>query len=203
MRLFLAMFITYLIGSIPTGYLIAKFTKRIDLRRQGSGNIGATNVLRVIGKLAALSTLIIDILKGFIAVTFWADMAYSFRMNITYTQYLAVLGACVVIGHSYSLFLDFKGGKGVATSAGVMLALCPRLLLIGLCVWALAFISSKIVSVSSLSAAVAIPVASYFFDYPRAIRLLVAVLAVLIIVRHKENIKRLAKKEEHRWSVRI
>lgn len=203
MRLFLSLFMAYLIGSIPPGYLIAKITKGVDIRKYGSGNIGATNVLRVMGKLAALITLLIDIFKGFFVVTFFADMMYTFRFNLDYTKFVAILAVCVVAGHMYSLFLDFKGGKGVATSAGVLLAVCPKLLLIGLCIWAAVFLMFRIVSISSLISSFSIIVASYFFAYPRTIRLLVLIIGILIIIKHKDNLRRIARKEEHRWSVRI
>lgn len=202
MRLFLAMFIAYLFGSIPTGYLFAKY-KNVDLRNTGSGNTGATNVLRSVGKLAALLTLVIDILKGYIVVTFLADILYNFRMNITPVELEAIMGLCVVAGHNWPLFLSFKGGKGVATSAGVLLGLCPKLLIIGLCIWITVFVFTRIVSMASVISAAAIPIASYCFKYDNAIRFLVIILAVLTIIRHKQNIKRLIKKEEKRIVVKI
>lgn len=198
MRMFFAMLITYLVGSVPTGYLFTKFLKNTDLRNVGSGNVGATNVFRAAGKAAAFLTLVIDMLKGFIAVTFLADMLYSFRMNMVYPQFQAILAVCVVAGHNWPLFLDFRGGKGVATSAGVLLALCPLLLLIGCCVWLIVYIFSRIVSLSSIIAAVSISLASYFYSYGRALRLLTITLAVLAIIRHKANIKRLVRNEERK-----
>lgn len=195
MKLFLAMFIAYLIGSIPTGYLFGRY-KNIDLRRYGSGNVGATNVLRAVGRLAALSTLIIDILKGFVVVTFIADMLYTFRMNVTFPQFQFILALCAVVGHNWPLFLSFKGGKGVAASAGILLALCPKLLIVGFCIWLLVFIFTRIVSVSSMISAVSIPVASYLFEYRLSIRLLTISLAILTVIRHWPNIKRIVKKEE-------
>lgn len=203
MRLFLSMFVAYLVGSIPTGYLLAKYKNNIDLRSYGSGNVGATNVLRAAGKLAAFLTLLIDIFKGFIVVTFLADILYSFRMNLGYPEHQVILALCVVAGHNWPIFLNFKGGKGVATSAGVLLGLCPRLLLIGLSVWLLVFIFTKIVSISSISAAVIIPVMSYFYEYRLSIKVVLITLAILTIIRHGANIKRLIKKEERRIFVKI
>lgn len=202
MRLFFAMFVAYLIGSIPTGYLLARSQEKIDLRRYGSGNIGATNVLRAVGKIAALFTLIIDVLKGFIVVTFLADMTYNFRMNVEYPAYLVVLSLCVVAGHDWPIFLDFKGGKGVATTAGILLVFCPKLLLLGLCIWVLVFIFTKIVSVASLITAILLPVVSYFCGYEGSLKFLIFILAGLIVIRHKSNVKRLIKKEEHKLSVK-
>lgn len=203
MRLLFSMFIAYLIGAIPTGYLFTKYKKDIDLRTYGSGNIGATNVLRAAGKVAAFFTLLLDIFKGFVAVTFLADMLYSFRMNIGYPHYQVLLAFSVVVGHNWPIFLNFKGGKGIATSAGVLLGLCPRLLVIGLCIWVLIFVFTKIVSLSSIISAMTIPVASYFYVYDGSIRFLTIALAILTIIRHRANIKRLIKKEEKKISVKI
>jgi len=196
------MLIAYLIGAIPTGYLFAKSKKDIDLRRHGSGNVGATNVLRTVGKLAALLTLIIDIFKGFAVVTLLPKVTYDASMSVSYDQFLAALGLCVVIGHVWAIFLKFKGGKGVATSAGVLLGLCPKLLLVGLGVWILVFALSRIVSLASIIAAISIPAGSWFFGYPNAIRLMVVALAVLILVTHRSNITRLLKREEKKVSVK-
>lgn len=202
MRLFFAMIIAYLIGSIPTGYLFAKY-KNIDLRNHGSGNIGATNVLRTVGRLAAFFTLSIDIIKGFVVAVFVADMLYTFRMGVNYLQFQTLLAFCVVAGHNWPVFLNFKGGKGIATSAGVLLALCPKLLFVGLCIWFLVFIFTRIVSISSMISAIVIPVASYFFQYRLSIRALTIILAFLTITRHRSNIKRIIKKEEKSIGVKI
>ncbi len=202
MRLAFAMFVAYLIGSIPTGYIIARFTKRIDIRSQGSGNVGATNVFRTVGKIAALATLIIDIFKGFFAVTIWADMAYSAGMSVARPDYMILLGICVVLGHNYSLFLRLKGGKGVATSAGVLLALCPKLLVVGLLIWILAFAITRIVSLASVLATIAIPIGAYFFNYPVNLRIFVVALALLILISHRTNIVRLLQKKENKLNVR-
>jgi glycerol-3-phosphate acyltransferase PlsY len=202
MRLFLAMFIAYLVGSIPTGYLFAKY-RNVDLHNTGSGSTGATNVLRSVGKLAALLTLVIDVLKGYIVVALLADIFYNFRMSITPVQLEAVMALCVVAGHNWPLFLSFKGGKGVATSAGVLLALCPKLLIIGLAVWIIIFVFTRIVSIASIISAAAIPIASYCFTYGNTIRFLTIILAILTIVRHTKNIKRLVKKEEKTILVKI
>jgi len=202
MRLFIAMFIAYLVGSIPTGYLFAKY-KNIDLRLHGSGNVGATNVFRAVGKLAALITLIIDVLKGLIVVSVLADMLYSFRIDMGFTHYRAVLALCVVAGHNWPVFLKFKGGKGVATSAGVLLVICPKALLIGLCIWVFVFICTKIVSLASIMAAVAMPISTYFYTYSFTTRYLTIALAILLIMRHRTNIKRLISKEEKRIVVKI
>jgi acyl phosphate:glycerol-3-phosphate acyltransferase len=202
MTLFIALFVAYLVGSIPTGYLFAK-NKNVDLRSVGSGNVGASNVLRSVGKLAALFTLLIDIFKGYAVVAYIADMMYSYRMSVNYDMYIAMMGFCAVAGHNWSLFLKFKGGKGIATSAGVLLGVCPQLLLVGLTAWVAVFAVSRIVSLASILSAVAIAASSYFLTGKLDIRVLAIALAVLTIFRHSSNIRRLINKEEKRIVVKI
>lgn len=203
MILIFSMFIAYLVGSIPTGYLVARFKTNTDLRGFGSGSTGATNVLRAAGKLAALLTLIIDVLKGYVAATILPIMMYTFRLDIPLAQYCAIMGLCAVIGHNWPVFLKFKGGKGIATSAGVLLGIAPAPLLVGLCVWLLVFVFSKIVSVSSIIAAITIPIAAYMLNVGVEARILTIVLAALTVIRHHGNIRRIIKKEEKKIVVRI
>lgn len=195
MNLILGGLLAYLIGAIPTGYLLARITKKVDIRQHGSGNIGATNVLRTVGKSAAIFTLFFDILKGYFAVKFLPALAHC-------QGHVFILGLIVIAGHNWPVFLKFKGGKGVATSAGVLLAICPKLLLIGLAVWVLVFILTKIVSISSIISAAAIPAAALLFQYPSGVGVLTSALAALTILRHSANIKRLLKGEEKRVSVK-
>ncbi|MCX5716167.1 MAG: glycerol-3-phosphate 1-O-acyltransferase PlsY, partial [Candidatus Omnitrophica bacterium] len=189
MGLILGGLLAYLIGAIPMGYLLTRVTKKIDIRQHGSGNIGATNVLRTAGKTAAVITLIFDILKGYFVVQFLPSLLQC-------QEYVFVLGFIVIAGHNWPVFLKFKGGKGVATSAGVLLALCPKLLLIGLAAWILVFAFTKIVSVSSIISAAAIPTAALLLQYSPNVRIFTAAVAILTILRHSENIKRLLKGEE-------
>lgn len=203
MILIFSMFIAYLVGSIPTGYLVARFKTNTDLRGFGSGTTGATNVLRAAGKLAALVTLVIDVLKGYVAAAILPNMMYTFRLDIPLQQYCAIMGLCAVIGHNWPVFLKFKGGKGIATSAGVLLGIAPAPLLVGLCAWVLVFVFSKIVSMSSIIAAIVIPVAAYIMNVNVDARILTIILAVLTVLRHHGNIKRLVKKEEKKIVVRI
>lgn len=203
MILIISMLIAYLVGSIPTGFLIAKYKTNTDLRGFGSGSVGATNVFRAAGKLAALVTLILDILKGYIAVTVLSDMLYSFRLGVSLNEYCAIMGFCAVVGHNWPIFLRFKGGKGVATSAGVLLGISPLLVLIGLCAWLVVFIFTRVVSISSIVAAVVIPISAYMVGNSTAVRMLAIALALLMVIRHHGNIKRIAKGEEKKISVRI
>ena len=202
MKLFLAVVITYLVGAIPTGYLFGRL-KKIDIRMHGSGNVGATNVLRTVGKLPAILTLLIDILKGLVAVTFLARLFYGWVIDLEYSKFVAILAFVVVAGHNWTIFLGFKGGKGVATTAGVLLGVCPKLLLIGLITWVIVFIFSRIVSLSSIISAVVIPVTSYLMPYANAIRIATILLGIMTIIRHKSNILRLLKGEEKRVGVKV
>ncbi|MBI4336193.1 MAG: glycerol-3-phosphate 1-O-acyltransferase PlsY [Candidatus Omnitrophica bacterium] len=202
MRLVFSMFLAYLLGSIPTGYLLAMYKTKTDLRYFGSGNVGATNVLRAAGKLAALVTLIIDIMKGYLAVTLMADMLYNFRMGTNFHHFQALLSLSVVTGHNWPVFLNFKGGKGVATSAGVLLGLCPGAVMLGAVVWVAVFAFSKIVSLSSIIGAVTIAAAAYFFDYSVTVRFITVALSGLTILRHSPNIQRLLRNQEKKIGVK-
>jgi acyl phosphate:glycerol-3-phosphate acyltransferase len=184
--------IAYLLGSIPFGVLVAK-AYGTDLRSKGSGNIGATNALRVLGKKAGALTLLGDMLKGVAAVL----IALRFG---GYEAGTLAAGAAV-LGHDFSIFTGFKGGKGVATSLGTILALEPFIGLACLGVWLLAFIAIRISSVSALAAFTALPVlalvlkgGNYFFI------VLSFFLAIMIFIKHRENIKRLIKGEEAGFS---
>jgi len=130
-----SMALAYLIGSFPTSFLLARIFKGIDIRKVGSGNAGATNVLRSVGKLPAAITLIVDILKGVIVVTFVANYFYSFDIDMQYDAYRGLMGLVVVCGHIWSAFLKFKGGKGVATTLGVAIGLTPFALIPSALIW--------------------------------------------------------------------
>ena len=190
----------YLLGSIPTGYLVAR-ARGVDIRTVGSGNIGATNALRVLGKSAGITVLVLDALKGFIAVAWLAEGLPSlFNLSIADPQAHQVLaGVCAVLGHNYTCWLRFKGGKGIATTAGVYLALASLPLLIALGVFLLALLLTRYVSVGSIAAAVALPVAVWILK-PHAILLAVATtaLGVLAIYKHAGNIQRLLAGTESR-----
>ena len=186
---FLLAFIAYLLGSIPFGYLIVKLKEGQDVRSSGSGNIGATNVLRTAGRGSAILTLVLDAAKGYLAV--WLAGAISQGSP----QAVALAAVAAVLGHLFPIFLMFKGGKGVATVLGVFLYVSAMPILIAggsfLCV----VVFFRYVSLGSLVAAVAFPAAYLLWAYPRnpSPWLLCAVLvcSVLVIVRHHENIQRL------------
>ena len=194
----------YLLGSIPTGFLVAK-AKGIDIRSVGSGNIGATNAMRVLGKPAGIAVLVMDAAKGFIAVSFLIEMVTfwvypqvpgedEFCINL---QIFA--GIFVVLGHNYTCWLKFKGGKGIATTAGVYLALAPWAVLVGLVVFILAVLLTKYVSVGSIAAAIALP-ATVWIMSPQNLFLgiVTTALGALAVYKHKSNIQRLMAGTENR-----
>ena len=195
--------ISYLLGSIPSGYLVAK-SQGIDIRQHGSKNIGATNVLRVMGKKWGYFVFFCDVLKGFVSVKLGFLLAGSFDANVTLAGVVAAL--CCILGHNYPVWLAFKGGKGIATSAGVVIALFPPLivLLMGI-VWLLVFLLSRYVSLASISAAAALPIAVALLgpyvginDYWLVLCFSV-VAAALAVWRHRTNITRLLNGTESRF----
>lgn len=182
----------YLLGSIPTGFLVAK-AKGIDIRTIGSGNIGATNVLRALGKPAGVFVLVVDALKGWLAVTL---VALLFR---DWDAGRIIAGVAAILGHNYTCWLHFKGGKGIATSAGVLVALVPWALLAGLGVWIIVFILSRYVSLASICACAAIPIAAWLNKESITRIIVTAALAALAIYKHKANIRRLLEGTENRF----
>lgn len=181
----------YLIGSIPTGYVLGRLAG-VDVREVGSGNIGATNVARTVGKWRGITTLIGDAAKGFIP-------AYAAVLLGLSPIETAVTGVAAVMGHLFPVFLKFKGGKGVATAVGVLLALAPLATFILLVIFALAMAASRIVSLSSMAAALAAPITLWLLDYSPIVVALGAVLAALIVARHRGNIRRLFAGTEPRF----
>jgi acyl phosphate:glycerol-3-phosphate acyltransferase len=196
----------YLIGSFPSGYLVGK-SQGIDIRQHGSGNIGATNVLRVMGKKWGYLVFFSDSLKGFIAVKVGVWLASSAGAEATLAAVVA--GICCIIGHNYTVWLRFKGGKGIATSIGVLLAIVPILIvLIVLVVWLAVFFVWKYVSLASICAALSLPVAVLAL-FPLAAHgnywVLVVfslIVAALAVWRHRPNIDRLLQGKENRFGTK-
>ncbi|MBG90996.1 MAG: acyl-phosphate glycerol 3-phosphate acyltransferase [Actinobacteria bacterium] len=183
--------LAYLVGSVPFGVLVAR-TQQVDLRQNGSGNIGATNVYRVMGKGYGVLVFALDFGKG-LGVTVLA-------MHLFGEPWQHVLvGLTAILGHSFSVFVRFRGGKGVATGIGVIAALSPLTCLIVLSVAALMLKVTRIVSLTSMSGSVLVPVIMYLLDAPLAYVIMTAVIAVLLIIRHKDNIKRLLNGTEHQF----
>ncbi len=191
----------YLIGSIPFGLLLTKFFGKGDIRTIGSGNIGATNVLRTGSKKLALATLILDASKGAVCIALYiqyqAQMAPADQEPYTTIYYMLILGLLTMIGHCYPVWLKFKGGKGVATTLGVLLAAVPFTGLIACATWLVSAKFGKISSVAAMSAMIVAPVMTYVFYgmYPAIIN---ALISALVIWRHRENIARIRAGTEPR-----
>ncbi len=190
----------YLIGSIPTSYIFAKALKGIDIRQFGSGNAGATNTYRVVGKLPGLLVLVIDILKGFICVTLLAKLFLRNGVTVEPAAYGMLLGLTAIAGHIWSVFLGFKGGKGVATSAGVFIGVAPDVFLWGLLVWAAFFAWKRYVSLASIASAVAVPVIFSILSRPASYVIFGSLVCAITVYKHYPNIKRLVRGEEKRIS---
>jgi glycerol-3-phosphate acyltransferase PlsY len=197
----LTLVIAYLLGSIPTGFLVAK-ARGVDIRAVGSGNIGATNVFRILGKAAGSFVLLADAAKGWVAVFFVAKLLAAWFYPGASPRALAWFqlgaGVAAILGHIYTCWLHFKGGKGIATSAGALLALMPGAVLVALGVWILVFALSRYVSLASICAAFVLPFAAWLLDASITRVVAIAALAVLAIYKHKSNIKRLMNGTENR-----
>lgn len=194
--LILSLISSYLLGSIPTGYLFGRVLKDIDIRQHGSGNVGATNVFRTVGKIPGVIVLFLDALKGFAAVALAAGFFYHPSSPINIEWFCIASALTAVAGHIWTIFLNFKGGKGVATATGALVALMHQVAGACFLVWALVFALTRIVSVASIAASISLPVFAWFFNQPVELRILSVTLCVLSIYRHIPNIKRLLKGEE-------
>lgn len=195
--LWLIPIIAYFLGSIPFGYLIVQLTGRGDVRESGSGNIGATNVTRAAGKIAGLLTLLLDAAKGYFAV--WLAMRW-FHADIRWTMIAAV---CAVLGHIFSCWLKFRGGKGVATGLGVFLPICWQAMVAALVLWIIVLGFWRYVSLASVAAAAALPFLVFVFYAPHhappvSVTAGSAFIAALIIFKHRGNIGRVIAGTEHR-----
>lgn len=186
-----AVILSYALGSVPTGLWLGLKLRGVDIRQHGSKNIGATNTFRVLGKGLGVLTLAGDILKGWVPVVLFAQLDTW--------EYLPVLcGLAAILGHTFSLFLWFRGGKGVATSTGVFLGLAPVPTLIAGGVFAIVFAATRMVSAGSISAAAAMIAAVFAIATPVPVRIVTVLVAVLVIVKHHANIRRILKGEESR-----
>ena len=184
----------YLIGAIPTSYIAGRVTRGIDLREHGSGNLGATNAFRILGWRAATPIFIVDIAKGFLPVYFFP------RIDGTdWIGWSLAYGAAAIIGHMFSIYVGFRGGKGVATGGGVFLALAPVAALGSLLIWAVLVFMTGYVSLASIAAAAALPVLIAIAGAPLAVLALAIGLAAFVIYAHRGNIGRLRRGEEHRF----
>jgi len=203
--LILGIVISYLIGSIPTAYIFGRMLKGIDIRKFGSGNIGATNAVRVLGKWPGITVLILDILKGFIAVVFLGNLIAPRLTGISDTTARILLGLSCISGHNWTIFLKFKGGKGMATTLGVLLGLAVRIaglkLIFGLVIltWLIIFIITRMVSLASILAGISLPAYMLLLG-PREKTLIFSgiLICLFIILRHKSNLRRIFQGKEKR-----
>ncbi len=191
-----SLFLSYLMGSIPTAYLMGRWSKGVDIRQHGSKNVGATNAMRVLGKPLGILTLLIDIVKGLLPVLVIAPFFASSCKNISNLQ--LVCGIAAIFGHNWTCFLKFKGGKGVATTAGVFLGLAPYVLLSLVLLWAGVAFLTKYVSVASIIASMALPLFLLLFHKPLAWVLSGVALSWISIWKHRGNIKRLLDGTENK-----
>ncbi len=203
--------VSYLLGSIPFGYLLVRIFRGVDVRHTGSGNIGATNVARTGSKRLAVATLLLDALKGYAAVWIAGTLIVQSGHPIGGIPFVSELvdismtlaGLSAIVGHMFPIWLGFKGGKGVATAAGAFAALAPRAMLLALVAFALVVALTRYVSLGSIVAAAAFPLLFFWTAPPARTNVLVACLigisSLLIIVRHKDNIRRLLAGTENRF----
>lgn len=193
----------YLLGSIPFGLILVRIFRKQDIRQQGSGNIGATNVVRTGGKGLGAAVFLLDAAKGLIAVMIGKDIGGLSGLSQPLIQDLVATAAlCAILGHIYTVWLSFKGGKGVATGFGVFLAIDPLSALAALLVFIVVFALSRYVSLSSIIAAIVFPLAALLRPHERMTPLMVAVVVILpliVIAKHHANIRRLLAGTEYRF----
>lgn len=195
MNYIIILVLSYLIGAIPSGVWLGKFLKNIDVRNYGSKNSGATNCYRVMGGKIGILVLLSDILKGFIPLTIAGRYISNFN-------YLIFIGLVVILAHTYSCFIEFKGGKGVATSVGVFLYLSPYSILILIFIFLLVFLIFRYVSLASIVSAIMLPILVFFLDTRKNLYLFLIslIIGVFVVYRHKTNIYRLIEGNENKFT---
>ncbi len=205
---FIVPIMAYLLGSIPFGYLLVRLFRGQDIRQTGSGNIGATNVVRSGAKGLGIATLLLDALKGFVAVWLAAILVYRQFPRFVICgnpemeaaeRFMSIAALFAVLGHVFPVWLRFKGGKGVATALGVFCLIFPKAMLVSLVIFILVVAITRYVSLGSILGAIAFPIAAYFLEYPlRLPLLLVSMVSLIIVLKHHGNIARLFKGTENR-----
>jgi glycerol-3-phosphate acyltransferase PlsY len=195
--------VAYLLGSIPFGLILVRIFRKQDIRQQGSGNIGATNVIRSGGKGLGAATFLLDAAKGYLAVLLTWQVGLHVHQTQFQTQNLAATAAvCALVGHVYPLWLGFKGGKGVATGFGVFLGITATAALVALAAFIVIFALSRYVSLASIIAAIAFPVAALLLPHEPLTPFMIAVvilLPLIVIAKHHANIRRLLAGTEYRF----
>lgn len=190
----------YLLGSIPTAVWVAKKFYGIDIRLYGSGNAGATNTFRVLGKKAGIPVLIFDVFKGWLPVFLFARISGYEPASLGYINYQLILGAAALLGHIFPVFAHFKGGKGVATLLGVVIALHLEASLVSLAIFLIIFLATRYVSLGSIISAFTYPILLFLFFRPVPLSLIyfAMIIAIMVLFTHQKNIERLVNKEENR-----
>jgi glycerol-3-phosphate acyltransferase PlsY len=186
--------LSYLMGSIPFGYLVGKYLKGIDIREYGSGNIGVANIFRIMGTKYALIVLIGDCLKGYIAVL----IAKNIITAESEYWVLLIIGLFAIIGHNWSIFLNFKGGKGIATTYGVVLSFFPYIAIIAAIIWSVNVLKTKFAALGSIISVFSMIILSLIFSTPIEFKIFIVSIFIFAIIRHLNNIDRLLKKEENK-----
>ena len=208
MLLILSVALSYLIGSIPSAYILGRLARGIDIRKHGSGNVGATNAFRVLGPYIGITVLFLDGLKGLICVAPLADFIIQQGLGLDSLLLRILLGIAAVAGHSLTIFLSFKGGKGMAVTLGVLIGFALKfpalkiILLAEILLWLAVFSISRIVSLASIVSAALFPVFFIILKQPIPLILMALTLAIFVIIRHKSNIYRLLHKQEPRLNLR-
>lgn len=201
--IFLGILVAYLVGSIPTSFIFARLLKGVDIRKYGSGNVGATNLSRVAGKLPAVFALILDVCKGVIAVTLVPYLFIKFGVRISSFHFKLISGMSAIAGHIWPVFLGFKGGKGVATSAGVLMVMAPKVLGFAFLVWIITVVISKYVSLGSIFSSISLVIIAAVLGEPFGLVVFCAILCLVGCYKHKSNIKRLIRGEEMKIGRRV
>lgn len=184
------MIFSFILGSLPFGYIIVKLSTGKDIRKEGSGNIGSTNVKRVAGIKVSITVQVLDILKGLLPVLIY-KISGGDNINIA-----CIIASLSVMGHIFSPFLKFKGGKGINTTLGAFILICPIPVLLSVLIHVVLKVITNIVSVRSIILSLAIPIISYIMKYDLIVVEMTFIISLIIIYAHRENIKRLIKKEE-------
>jgi len=190
MEILLISILSYFVGSIPFGFILTKIFLKKDIRDVGSGNIGATNVLRTGNKLIGYGTLFLDVIKAVIPVIY---------VKLNYPDYIFISSLCIFLGHVFPIWLKFKGGKGVATYVGILFSINLTIGFVFIGVWFITFLISKYSSLSSLFGSLSIPIFLFFFSNQNLI--FFSIMFILIFYTHRENIKRLKNKEESKSKI--
>ncbi|RKY36972.1 MAG: acyl-phosphate glycerol 3-phosphate acyltransferase [Candidatus Omnitrophota bacterium] len=196
LKISLGILLSYLLGAVPAAYILVKAFKGVDIRTYGSGNVGATNASRILGKWLGAVVLAFDIFKGFFVVIILSKFFLCPEIEPEIIK--ACFGLAVVCGHIFNVFLSFNGGKGVATSAGVLLGIAPYSILLGAVCFVIVLLISRYVSVGSMVSSIVVPFYLLIIGGHYSYIVLSALLCILIVAKHKTNIKRLLRRSERK-----